>query len=730
MTWVLLISFGLSGVLAALTNGSQYFQRNYFQTEDFQSQLLQFVDLLHVYELNDMTSDEMKREITVTAEEIEEHRYRYGPLEEQIANINSQYEQRIEEAKTSGNKDIEQAYIKERDGKITDITENFNNDEHVRGKVIEEKKQKIDGFFENLKSNKSQFANLESVFTYSLKDVESGEVYTNIAPDSKAPAGFLNQKDMLFAESLAEIEQHYLYDGTFLEMFEYNEVVQQIYEKENKRFEGSIGLPKNAPENHYIMLNYRDYQERQVVFLSYIAAAFAAFLAGLWIAKRKSAQLFSAMEKWRPLYEKVPVDVRFVIFIATGMFFLVSLFIIGEQFIYFNQGIYYDALEAITANLLSAALLALTLIQFIFLTQYRKDSGRLKADWERSVINRGVRMAREAFLIRSIGTQIIILLSIVFLFGGLMAVVLVQPGFILLIGPIVAVIGLPIFFMIIKNTGYFNQILQNAGELAAGKMGSDLEVSGKSVFARLAADINTLRDAVRHSHKEQAKSERLKSELITNVSHDLRTPLTSIITYTELLKTPGLGEADREAYIEIIDRKSKRLKVLIDDLFEATKMASGNIELKKEKVDLIQLLQQALAEHNESLAQSTLQLRVSHPDHPVYAVVDGQKLWRVFDNLIGNILKYSLEHSRVYISVKAAEGQVVLTFKNVTKYELGEDLGELFERFKRGDESRHTEGSGLGLAIAKSIVDLHNGTLDIEVDGDLFKVTVTLEKAE
>jgi signal transduction histidine kinase len=289
---------------------------------------------------------------------------------------------------------------------------------------------------------------------------------------------------------------------------------------------------------------------------------------------------------------------------------------------------------------------------------------------------------------------------------------------------------LPIFFMIIKNTGYFNRILQNAEELAAGKMGNDLAVNGKSVFAKLAADVNILRNAVRHSHKEQAKSERLKSELITNVSHDLRTPLTSIITYTELLKTPDLAAEDRDSYIEIIDRKSKRLKVLIDDLFEATKMASGNIELKKEKVDLIQLLQQALAEHNESLSQSSLQLRVAHPDQPVYAFVDGQKLWRVFDNLIGNILKYSLENSRVYISVKVAEEQVVLTFKNVTKYELGEDLGELFERFKRGDESRHTEGSGLGLAIAKSIVDLHDGSLDIEVDGDLFKVTVVLEKSE
>lgn len=270
--------------------------------------------------------------------------------------------------------------------------------------------------------------------------------------------------------------------------------------------------------------------------------------------------------------------------------------------------------------------------------------------------------------------------------------------------------------------------MKHTEELAAGNLGADIPVKGKSAFAKHAANINDLRNTVNVSHKEQAKSERLKTELITNVSHDLRTPLTSIITYTELLKTSDLAQEDRDSYIEILDRKSKRLKVLIDDLFEATKMASGNIELHKEKVDLNQLLQQALAEHNEALSQSSLQLRVSQPDQAVYAFVDGQKLWRVFDNLIGNILKYALENTRVYISVKEEQNKVVLTFKNITKYELGEDLNELFERFKRGDQSRHTEGSGLGLAIAKSIVDLHDGSLDIEVDGDLFKVTVILEK--
>ena len=139
-------------------------------------------------------------------------------------------------------------------------------------------------------------------------------------------------------------------------------------------------------------------------------------------------------------------------------------------------------------------------------------------------------------------------------------------------------------------------------------------------------------------------------------------------------------------------------------------MASGNVELVKERADIVQLLQQSLAEHDEAIQQSSLQFRISNLEKPIFAMVDGQKLWRVFDNVIGNLLKYSLEQTRVYISVLDSPEQVVISFKNVTKYELSENIDELFERFKRGDASRHTEGSGLGLAIAKSIIDLHERT--------------------
>ncbi|MER1990514.1 MAG: ATP-binding protein, partial [Solibacillus isronensis] len=156
------------------------------------------------------------------------------------------------------------------------------------------------------------------------------------------------------------------------------------------------------------------------------------------------------------------------------------------------------------------------------------------------------------------------------------------------------------------------------------------------------------------------------------------------------------------------------------------KMASGNVEITKQRIDLAQLLQQAVGEHGEDFAAANLDLRINIAEQPIYARVDGQKWWRVIDNLIINARKYSLEGTRVYVNLKSHEGNAELTVKNVAKYELNEEASQLIERFKRADTSRHTEGSGLGLAIAQSIVDLHDGQLDIAVDGDLFKVTVSI----
>lgn len=729
--WALLIAFGLSGLFSVMTNGSRYMQGDYFQSEEYESQMDQLIQMLNVYELYKMPKEEMKKQITVSEEEIEEHRTRYGSLGDQISNIGMQFEDQIQAAIDSGNKAAENVLTKERDEKIADITENFNSDEYVRSKIVKEKEKKIDEYYRDLEKYRHDFTNLGYAYKYYLKDRTTGEAFTNLnLSKDESVSDFLNKKEMYYVQDYAVMQKNWLFTGYSENLMPYNQVAEEILENQKDRdITGQIGLSKHASQNHSAIMNYKDYQKGQKLFFGYLLSSIAALILSYFLAKRKPAAVLGQFEQLKPFYGRIPLEIRAVLLLATGFFLLLSMTLISEQFVYYHSNVLASLIELIISLIAAAVLLAVCWVQLKFLSEYRKDWPTLKEDVNNSLFVKSYHAIVNAFLIKSIGFQLLVILGIVFGMGMLFVAVLVAGGGeIIVIAFAFGVISLPIFIMILRKAGYLNNVLKHTEELAAGNLGADIPVKGKSAIAKHAANINNLRNAVKSSHKEQAKSERLKTELITNVSHDLRTPLTSIITYTELLKTTDLAPEDRDSYIEILDRKSKRLKVLIDDLFEATKMASGNIELHKDKVDLNQLLQQALAEYNEALSQSSLQLRVSQQDHPIYAFVDGQKLWRVFDNLIGNILKYSLENTRVYISVKEERNQVVLTFKNVTKYELGEDLDELFERFKRGDQSRHTEGSGLGLAIAKSIVDLHEGSLNIEVDGDLFKVTVTLEK--
>ena len=217
----------------------------------------------------------------------------------------------------------------------------------------------------------------------------------------------------------------------------------------------------------------------------------------------------------------------------------------------------------------------------------------------------------------------------------------------------------------------------------------------------------------------------MKAALISNVSHDLKTPLTSIITYVDFLKEKDLPSDKQAEYIDILDRKSKRLKILIEDLFEASKAASGNIELHSENVDLVALLKQTLGELEEKISISNLQLRPTFPGAKIICYLDRRRTYRIFENLMSNILKYAQPNSRVYIDITTTEDLATVTFKNISAYEMNFDASQITERFSRGDTSRHTECSGLGLSIAENLTELQNGTLTIHVDGDLFKVILT-----
>lgn len=282
---------------------------------------------------------------------------------------------------------------------------------------------------------------------------------------------------------------------------------------------------------------------------------------------------------------------------------------------------------------------------------------------------------------------------------------------------------------ILKKSKDFNNITEGAKRIRSGDIHYKIVVEDSGELKNLAEDINQITDGLNQSIENELRSERLKTELITNVSHDIRTPLTSIITYVDLLKKEGPDSPNALKYIHILEQKSSRLKVLTDDLFDAAKASSGNIDAQISSVDLTSLITQGMGELDDKIKASGLEFKVNTPG-PVMVLADGKLLWRVIENLMSNVFKYAMKHSRVYLDVTSEGNQVQLVMKNVSAYELNIAPDELLLRFKRGDEARHSEGSGLGLSIAKSLIEAQNGTFSLMIDGDLFKAVICLPKAD
>ena len=270
----------------------------------------------------------------------------------------------------------------------------------------------------------------------------------------------------------------------------------------------------------------------------------------------------------------------------------------------------------------------------------------------------------------------------------------------------------------------YGLLLKATNEIAQGNLNVTIE-ENLGVFEPFKPQIYRIEEGFRNAVAEEVKSQRMKSELITNVSHDLKTPLTAIITYVKLLQEPGVTQEQRKEYLETLDRKALRLKALIEDLFEVSKANSRNITLDIRDVDIVSMVKQVEFEMEDKLTDAGLEVRMSLPEEKVIVPLDSQKTFRIFENLFGNIAKYALPGTRVYVNGFTAKEDVTIILKNITAQELSVSGEELTERFVRGDTSRNTEGSGLGLAIAKSFTELQGGKFRIELDGDLFKVVLT-----
>jgi signal transduction histidine kinase len=464
-------------------------------------------------------------------------------------------------------------------------------------------------------------------------------------------------------------------------------------------------------------LYYTSIRER--LRIEIIIGAVSLILGGFLYWKQRGLERPAGL-KFTKLLRK-PADVRAVV--CAGIVFLLLFLCTNLSFFYvpfsFNQVIALSVIAYITAALLR---LTESLFPLLYSAEKRHE------ERGNSLFFRSIRIWGKGLSDFKLLFAVGVVLGATALAGFMAAVFLTSYSmrdfaFAVILAYLVIAGPLGLYIL-----GTYNKLRTGAREISQGNLNRELEERDSWPFTKIAVSINSMKDGYLKALEEQVKSERLKTELITNVSHDLKTPLTSIVNYVDLLHTEGLDSDTRQKYLNVLTQKTDRLKVLIDDLFEASKMASGAVELQMERIDVAALLDQALAEFSDKIAASSLTFRVKGAENHVFARLDGRKMWRVFENLIGNALKYSQPGTRVYMHLEETIGYISFTMKNISAYEIDFEVDELMERFKRGDASRSTEGSGLGLAIARSIVELQGGSFRIELDGDVFKVLVLLPK--
>nr|WP_106782439.1 HAMP domain-containing sensor histidine kinase [Lysinibacillus timonensis] len=703
-----------------LTNqGQRIIGKSYFESEDFQYTINSYKEQLGRFVLMPFDAEKAKETITVTSAEIDQYRNYYGSLTEQIESIHSQYSDRINMAEEDKNAALEEQLVLERDQILADITKNFESDEYVEEKIRKDREKQIDRYAQEQRQLQLNFLNEFNYFTYSFTNIETGEKIEsqNVAGASAVyKESFGEQQSFLNVDSSVEL---YVEDA----VYSIPEPLASFYVPgEVAKFEGTIYIPKNLLATSHLHSEYLSFNIVKYVFYFIWFTGILAAVALFTFAKPTLRQ-FSVLGEVENIFLKWPIDIRLIIVIVLSSISFTAMETVGNNLRYqlFYMNLHIDD---IFFSLVMFFTTSATVFGLIWIWKSIKNEDSLKNELKNAYLYHIADGMRDLFLNRSLAIHTIFVLGTAF-FAGIGFVGATMSGELAVIYLMLFVfIAIPVVFSFLRKMGYLSRIIKQTEDMAEGRLTSEIQIKGKSPLANHAKNLNRLREGVKKSMTEQAKSERLKTELITNVSHDLRTPLTSIITYTDLLKNPETTEEERNQYIDVLDKKSARLKTLIEDLFEVSKMASGNIEITKRRVDLTQLFQQAIGEHEEAFQSAGLDLKVTKPEQPLYAYVDGQKIWRVIDNLVVNSLKYSLKGTRVYISLKQNTYEAEFTVKNISNYELDDNVDELTERFKRADASRHTDGSGLGLAIAQSIVDLHNGRMKIDVDGDLFKVIV------
>ncbi len=563
-------------------------------------------------------------------------------------------------------------------------------------------------------------------FVYYIKDKINGEVFTN--NDTVKNADFFTEQ-----ESMA----HFYNDGYNYPYFlRYHNDILEMLKGTSYEVYTAVVEPLKKGDAYYE--NYISYIKikniTKYLFIAAIVSLCIMILLLVYLfysAGRKNGIDKIVMSK----FDKVYIEIHtLIVFIAA----IISMWFLSKVFFYGNIMGYYIRI-----------ILVLSVDYFIGLAYLLSITRKLKSETIRNnwlvlkVFYKVSSFIKLCFSGKVFKTWILLFLTLYVFINSLLAIVIAlfldkflsyifhgyygsHTGVVFIIALVLFIaMNIFVFYMTAKSLKSLPEIMEAAKQISSGNLDYKLNTADMSVtFSAFAENIQSIQGGLKKAVEEAIKGERMKTDLITNVSHDLKTPLTSIINYVDLLKKEPMGNQKAQEYINVLDEKSIRLKALIEDLIEASKASSGNLSVDIQKVDLCELVMQTFGEYREKFEISGLDIRTNIADKNIFVQADGKHMWRIIENLLSNVLKYSMKNSRVYISLTRSELYGVLTIKNISELPLEMSVEQLTERFVRGDISRTTEGSGLGLSITQSLTNIQKGNFNVEIDGDLFKVTL------
>ncbi|MBE6015098.1 MAG: HAMP domain-containing histidine kinase [Lachnospiraceae bacterium] len=501
------------------------------------------------------------------------------------------------------------------------------------------------------------------------------------------------------------------------EMYKYLDSLQSF---DNSRYAVYLFIDKNLPAADAIKQSYDNYQNLRPWFWTCVIMGIVSIIGVI------CSVVYLAVTAGYENSKKREVKLALIDKLYTEVTFLIGLLVLGILS-YEIYKYYVDRFVGsdIVSNLIFFGAMALG-IDAILLTVFlsfvrRRRAGNLYSNSLFYAVTSPVKTA--------IGTKVITVRVVVrYALAVAVFLGLSYLGFYRKIFPALVILGVLIVYVgtvLIKESFLRKRVIDGAAKIADGDLEYKIDLEGlKSDNLVIGEIINEAGEGISRSVEERIKSEKLKADLITNVSHDIKTPLTSIINYVELLKREDISDPKVQGYIRVLEEKSLRLKHLTEDLVEASKISSGNIEITLSEINLNELINQTEGEFVEKFGARNLELVTTLPEKQVYILADGMRIWRVIENLYNNVAKYAMMGTRVYVDLSVKGDNAELSIKNISQQALNIEADELTERFIRGDISRSTEGSGLGLSIARSLTTLQGGTFNIYLDGDLFKVTV------